>query len=50
MKKVIEDQYVFRRDFRVRQEVSYKIKTNVCFIRDKLQISIENHISCKKER
>ena len=28
-KKVTEDQYVFRRDFRVRQKVSDDIQTNI---------------------
>ena len=47
MKRVIKDQCVFRRDFRVRQEVSEEIQTSIYFIKDELQISIENHISCK---
>ena len=50
MKRVIKDQCVFRRDFRVRQEVSEEIQTSIYFIKDELQISIENDISCKKER
>ena len=44
MKKVIEDQYVFRRDFKVIQEVNDEIQTSIYYIKDELQISIENHI------
>ena len=45
MKKVIEDMNVFRKYFRVRQEVSDEIQKNVSFIKDELQTSIENDIS-----
>ena len=48
MKKLIEDKYVFRRDFRVRQEVSDEIQTSISYIKHELQKSIENRISCKK--
>ena len=48
MKKVIEDLNVFRKYFRVRQEVSDEIQTSIYFIKDELQTSIENNISCKK--
>ena len=40
IKKVIEDQYVFRTDFRVRQEVNDEIKTSISYIKDELQNSI----------
>ena len=50
MKKVIEYQYVFRRDFSVRQEVSDEIQTSIHFIKYELQNYIENHISCKKRK
>ena len=36
MKKVIEDMNVFRKDFRVRQDVSDEIQTSISFIKDKL--------------
>ena len=48
MKKVIEDMNVFRKYFRVRQEVSDEIQTSISFIKYELQTSIENIISCKK--
>ena len=48
MKKVIEDMNVFRKYFGVRQKVSYEIQTSISFIKDELQTSIENIISCKK--
>ena len=40
MKKVIEYQYVFRSDFKVRQEVNDGIQTSISYIKDELQISI----------
>ena len=46
MKKLIEDQDVFRRDFRVRQEVSDEIQTIISFIKEELKHSIENNIYC----
>ena len=48
MKKAIEDKYVFRRCFRVRQKFNDDIKISISFIKDDIQISIENNISCKK--
>ena len=48
MKKVIEDLNVFRRYLRVRQEVIDEIQTSIYFLKDELQISIKNIISCKK--
>ena len=45
MKKVIEDMNVFGKYFRVGQEVSDEIQTNISFNKDKLQTSIENNIS-----
>ena len=50
MKKVIEDQYVFRGDFRVRQEVNDEIQTIISYIKDELQISIERNISGKTRK
>ena len=44
MKKVIEDQYVFRRDFKVRQIVNDEIKTSISSIKDQLQNPIERNI------
>ena len=44
-KKVIEDLNVFRKYFRVRQEVSNEIQTSLSIIKDELQTSIENDIS-----
>ena len=46
MNKVIEDLNVFREDFRVRQDVSDRLKTSISFIKDELQTSLENNISC----
>ena len=50
MKKAIDDQYVFSRDFKVRQEVNDEIQTSISYIKDELQISIENNISGKKTK
>ena len=50
MKKVFEDMNVFRKDFRVRQEVSDEIQTSISFIKYELQNSIENHIYFKKRK
>ena len=49
MNKLIEDLNVFRKYFRIRQEVSDEIKTNISFIKDYLQTSIENNTSSKKK-
>ena len=49
-KKVIEDLNVYRKYFRVRQEVSDEIQTIIYFIKDELQTSIEDNISFKKRR
>ena len=46
MKKVIEDLNVFRKYFRVRQEVSDEIQTIISFIKEELKHSIENNIYC----
>ena len=40
MEKVIEDQYVFKRYFKVRQEINDEIQTSISFIKDELQIYI----------
>ena len=50
MKKVIEDLNVFRKYFRIRQEVSDKIQTSISFVKDELQISIEIIYLVRKER
>ena len=50
MKKVIEYLNCFRNDFRVIQEVSDEIQTSFYFIKDELQTSVENKISCKKRK
>ena len=50
MKKLIEDLNVFRKDFRVRQEVSDKIQIIISFTKYELQTSIENNISCKNRK
>ena len=52
MKKEIEDQYVFRNDFKVGQEVNNGIQTSISYIKDDLQNSIENNIlgKTKKEK
>ena len=46
-KKVIEDHYVIRKDFRVRQEVNDEIQTSISYIKYELQIYIQNNISSK---
>ena len=48
MKKLIEDLNVFRKYFRVIQEVSYGIQTSIYFIKDELQTSTEKNKVCKK--
>ena len=48
MKKIIEDQYVFRRYFMVRQEINDELQTCIYFIKYELKISNKNNISCKK--
>ena len=50
MKKVIEDLNVFRKYFRVRQEVRDEIQTSIYYIQDELQTSIENSMSSKKSK
>ena len=49
MKKVIEDLNVFRKYFRVIQEVSDEIQTSIYFIKYELQTSIETTKSCKNQ-
>ena len=49
-KKVIEDQYVFRSNFKARQEVNDEIKTSDSYIKDEHQISIENNIIGEKRK
>ena len=50
MKKLIEEQYVFRRYFKVRQEVNDEIKTSIYYIKVELQNSIENNILGKTRK
>ena len=49
MKKVIEDLNVFRKYYRVRQELNCEIQISISFIKCELQTPIENNISCKKK-
>ena len=44
MKKVLEDQNVFRNEVMVRQEVNYGIQRSISYIKDELQNSIENNV------
>ena len=50
MKKVIEDQHVFRSEFMVRQEVNDGIQKILSYIKDKVQNSIEDNILGLKKR
>ena len=50
MKKVIEDHYVLRRDFRVKQEVDNEIQTIISYIKDKLQNFIEENTIVKTRK
>ena len=50
MKKLIEYQYVFRRYFKVIQEVNDEIQTNFYYIKDELQNSIDNNIIVKTRK
>ena len=50
MKKVIENQYVFRGYFKVRQEVNDEIQTSISYIKYELKNSTEKNILGKKER
>ena len=50
MKKLIEDLNVFRKDFRVRQEVSDKIQIIISFTKYELQTSIETNIYWKTSK
>ena len=49
MEKVIENMNLFRKYFRVRQDVSDEIQTSISFIKYELQTPIETNMSCKKE-
>ena len=49
-KKKIEDQYVFRRYFKFRQEVNDVIIANISYIKDELQISTEKNILGKTRK
>ena len=50
MKKVIEYQYVFRRYFRVKQEVNDEIQISFSYIKDDIQNSIKNNIIGKTRK
>ena len=50
MKKVIEDLNVFRKYFRVKQEVGDEIQMGNYFIKYEIQTSIETNISCKNQK
>ena len=50
MNKLIGDQYLFRGDFKVRQEVNDEIETSISYIKDELQNSIENNTFCKTRK
>ena len=50
VKKLFEDLNVFRKYFRVRQDVSDEIQRNIYFIKNEIQTSIETNISCKKAK
>ena len=52
MKKLIEYQYVFRSDFKVREEFNDGIQKIISYIKDELQNSIEKNIvgKTKKEK
>ena len=50
VKKVFEDLNVFRKYCRVKEEVGDGIQTIISFIKDALQNSIENNMSCKKKK
>ena len=49
-KKVIENQYVFRGDFKVRQEVNDEIQTSISYIKYELKNSTEKNILVKKRK
>ena len=49
MKKVIEDQYVCRSEFKVIQEVNDGIQTSIYYFKDGLQNSIINNIFSKRK-
>ena len=48
MKKVIEDVNIFRKYFRVKEDISDENQTSISFIKYELQTSIETNTSCKK--
>ena len=48
MKKLIEDQYVLRSYFKVRQEVNDGLQRIIFYIKDALQNSIEKNLLGKK--
>ena len=50
MKKLIEDQNVFRSDVMVRQEVNYGIQRIISYITDYLRNSIENNLLERRKK
>ena len=50
MKKAIEDQNVFRSEFKVIQEVNDRIQRNISYIKDELQNSIENNLQGRRKK
>ena len=52
MKKVIDVKNVFRSEVMVWKEINYEIQRIICYIKDELQISIENNVleGRKKEK
>ena len=50
MKKLIEDQNVFRSEVMVRKEVIDEIQRIISYIKDQLQISIENNLLERRKK
>ena len=50
MKKVIDEQNVFRSEVMVRKEVNDEIKRSISYIKDELQISIERNVLERRKR
>ena len=50
MKKVIEDQNMFRSEVMVRREVNYGIQRSISYIKDELQNYIENNLPERRKK
>ena len=50
MKKVIEDQHLFRSEFKVIQEVNDGIQTSIYYIKYELQNSMKDNILGKRKK